>query len=162
MNVIEKILTTKGYSNIKVINEMKKALKELENFSIDFSDKNIVHTYDRLIKETLAKITKDVPFTIIPLDCTLDGTYVAGAIHDNNYRITSADIGRIYPIHDAPTHWTTSPVDSASLTIDSGSLYITGTHIQEGTIRGVRANGIYTTDFGPDSPPITIDQLNNR
>jgi len=77
MNVIEKLLSSSKYSEIRVINKMKDALKELQDFSMDIKDNNIVYKYEQLIKDTLNEITKEFYFEkikmsisdVIPLEC---------------------------------------------------------------------------------------------
>lgn len=64
MNVIENILTTKKYRNIKIVLDMKKALLELIDYEIDMNDKNIVHTFKNHIDKTLRDITRNVPYNL--------------------------------------------------------------------------------------------------
>lgn len=62
MNVIEKLLTTKNYVHINAIKEIKKALMELSETKIDFSNKNAAYEFKDAINKTLRDILKDVPY----------------------------------------------------------------------------------------------------
>lgn len=64
MNVIENILTTKPYMKVKKVSDIRKVLAELQNIELDFSDKNIVYTYNKMIVDALKEIIKDVPYEL--------------------------------------------------------------------------------------------------
>lgn len=64
MNVIEKMLTTEPYAKVRKILEIKKTLSELQDVELDFNDKNVVHTYKKIIIDNLNAITKDIPYIL--------------------------------------------------------------------------------------------------
>lgn len=75
MNVIENILTTKPYMKVKKVSDIKKVLAELQNAELDFSDKNIVYTYKKMIEDALKEIVKNVPYEL-DYNLNRDGMYI--------------------------------------------------------------------------------------
>lgn len=99
MNVIEKLLTTRKYVHINAIKEIKKALIELSETEIDFSNINAAHEFKDTIDNTLRDILKNIPYD-------LNSKYGIGRLEMPNRWFDNNPIndGRIY-ITDTDMNW---------------------------------------------------------
>lgn len=147
MNVIENILTTKKYRNIKAVLDMKKALLELVDYEIDMNDKNAPHEFKAHIDKTLRDIIKNIPYSLsIDKPICLNEWF-----QDMNPRrnpIYSTDSGHFEP--------------RVVTTIDTG--HIDGTSISVGRINGNSISDlVHRPNRGPN-PYVTLtsDRLSSE